>query len=78
MIRAQGLFFNGRQPTACYWQFQKSRGVLERFNITVGCEIAAPTQLLHCFLECAQSRLEFLEFLSKELDFSKGVEMEQI
>ena len=49
-----------------------------KFHITVSCEPAAPSQLLHCFLEHSQGFLNFLEILAKSQAFQEENLLEQI
>ena len=42
----------------------------EKLNITVSCEMAAPSQPLHCFLEYDQTYLKILKIFDKEPRFS--------
>lgn len=48
---------------------QTAQGGLEKFNITISCEMAALNWLSHCFLESSQGHVKMLGILNKKLDF---------
>ena len=48
---------------------QTAQGGLEKFNITISCEMAAINWLLHYFLESSQGHVKMLGILNKKLDF---------
>ena len=48
---------------------QTAQGGLERFNITISCEMVAINWLSHCFLESSQGYVKMLGILNKKLDF---------